>query len=117
MSGAAIDAVTAGNTPTARLLARAIPLYRSFFTKINGIDGIYLHDPTAVAYLLEPTLFGTETWPVRVETQGISRGKTWPHLGDTDDATPAAWQGRPLVNVCVTVDAPRVLDLVGARLR
>jgi hypothetical protein len=51
-----------------------------------------------------------------VETQGISRGKTWPSLGDTDDAAPAAWQGRPLVNVCVGVDAPRVLDLLTARL-
>lgn len=117
MSGAAIDAVTAGNTPTARLLARAIPLYRAFFTKANGIDGIYLHDPAAVACLLDPTLFRTEAWPVRVETQGISRGKTWPNLGGTDDATPAAWQGRPLVNVCVGVDAPRVLELVSSRLR
>jgi len=117
MPGTAVDEVTAGDAPTQRLLGRAIPLYRRFLTKVSGRDGIYLHDPSAVAYLLEPGLFRTERWPVRVETQGIGRGKTWPSLGDTDDPAPPAWQGRPRVNVCVGVDAPRVLDLITARLR
>ena len=116
MTGAAINRMTAADTPAARVLARAIPLYRSFLAGVSGLDGIYLHDPTAVAYLVDPTLFRTEAWPVRVETQGISRGKTWPSLGDTDDAAPAPWQGRPRVNVCVDVDAPGVLDLVSSRL-
>jgi inosine-uridine nucleoside N-ribohydrolase len=116
LPGAGIDAVTAADTPTARLLGRAIPLYRAFLEKVSGLAGIYLHDPSAVAYLLDPSLFRTERWPVRVETQGISRGKTWPSIGDTDDAAPAAWQGRPSVNVCVGVDAPGVLDLLTARL-
>jgi inosine-uridine nucleoside N-ribohydrolase len=116
MPGKTIDAVTAADTPTARLLGRAIPLYRSFFLQTNGIDGIYLHDPAAVTYLLDPTLFRTEAWPIRVETQGISRGKTWPNLGNTDDAAPAPWQGRPPVTVCVEVDSPGVLDLVSSRL-
>jgi inosine-uridine nucleoside N-ribohydrolase len=116
MPGAAIDGITTADTPAARVLARAIPLYRSFLADANGLDGIYLHDPAAVAYLVDPTLFRTEAWPVRVETQGISRGKTWPSLGGTDDAAPAAWQGRPTVNVCVDVDAQGVLDLVSSRL-
>ncbi|MFC4855593.1 nucleoside hydrolase [Actinophytocola glycyrrhizae] len=116
LPGDRVDAVTSGDTPTARLLARAIPLYRAFLTKASGQDGIYLHDPSAVAYLLAPGLFRTKRWPVRVETQGISRGKTWPNLGGTDDPAPPAWQGRPLVNVCVEVDAPGVLDLITARL-
>jgi inosine-uridine nucleoside N-ribohydrolase len=116
MTGADVDAATAADTPTARLLARAIPLYRAFLAKVNGLDGIYLHDPSAVAYLLDPALFHTRRWPVRVETQGFSRGKTWPSLGDTDDAAPAAWQDRPLVDVCVDVDAARVVELVSSRL-
>lgn len=115
MPDAVIDELTAADTPTGRLFARAFPLFRSFLAGI-GVDGIYLHDPAAVAYLLDPTLFRTEAWPVRVETQGISRGKTWPSLGNTDDATPAPWQGRPPVDVCVEVDAPRLLELVRSRL-
>ncbi len=112
-----VDAMTAGDTPTARLLKQATPLYQAFLAKVSGLGGgIYLHDPSAVAYLLDPSLFRTERWPVRVETQGISRGKTWPSIGDTDDTAPLAWRGRPLVNVCVGVDAPRVIELLTARL-
>jgi inosine-uridine nucleoside N-ribohydrolase len=116
MSGAQIDAVTSGDAPTARALRGVIPLYHRFLQRASGIEGIYLHDPSAAAYLLDPSLFRTERWPVRVETQGFSRGKTWPHVGGTDDETPAPWRNRPLVNVCVDVDANGVLDLVGQRL-
>jgi uridine nucleosidase len=112
MSGARIDAITGRDTPSSRLLKGAIPLYRRFLERVSGIDGVYLHDPSAAAYLFDPTLFRTERWPVRVETQGFSRGKTWPDLGGTDDEAPAAWQGRPPVNICVEVDAAGVVDLV-----
>lgn len=116
MSGRRVDAMTGTDTPTARLLKAAIPLYRRFLERVSGIDGIYLHDPTAAAYLLDRTLFRTERWPLRVETQGFSRGKTWPNLGGTDHEAPAAWRGRPPVTVCVDVDAAGVIDLVGRRL-
>ena len=36
-----------------------------------------MHDATAISYLLDPSLFEVARYPVRVETQGISRGKTW----------------------------------------
>jgi hypothetical protein len=37
-------------------------------------------------------------------------------VGGTDDESPAAWQGRPLVAVCVDVDGQAVVDLVADRL-
>ena len=116
LAGADIDRLTAAPTPAGRHLARALPLYRSFFQATNGLDGIYVHDPTAVAYLLDPDAFTVSRWPLRVETQGISRGKTWPSLGDTDEATPEPWQGRPAVDVCVDVDAARVTSELLSRL-
>lgn len=116
LRGADIDRITAADTPAGRHLRRALPLYRGFFELTNGLDGIYVHDPSAVAYLVDPSWFDTEAWPIRVETHGLSRGKTWPSLGDTDDATPAPWQGRPPVRVCVDVDARRVIDLLVRRL-
>ncbi|MGH3880806.1 MAG: nucleoside hydrolase [Actinophytocola sp.] len=116
LRGADIDRITAAPTPAGRHLARALPRYRAFFEHTNGLDGMYVHDPSAVAYLIDPTMFTVSEWPLRVETQGFSRGKTWPSLGDTDDSTPAAWQGRPTVSVCVDVDAARVVDLMLARL-
>jgi inosine-uridine nucleoside N-ribohydrolase len=116
MFGAAIDRIAAHPSPTGALLAKAVPLYRNFFETTNGIDGIYLHDPSTVAYLLDPDAFTTNQWPIRVETEGFSRGKTWPNLGDTDDASPPAWRDRPLVNVCTGVDAVQVAGLVEERL-
>jgi inosine-uridine nucleoside N-ribohydrolase len=77
---------------------------------------VYLHDPSAVGWLIDKSMFRSQAWPLRVETQGIGRGKTWPSIGDTDDPAPAAWQGRPLVDVCVDVDSVRLVDMVVARL-
>jgi inosine-uridine nucleoside N-ribohydrolase len=78
------------------------------------MDGIYVHDSTAITYLLNPGLFETQQWPLRVETQGFSRGKTWPALGDTEDNAP--WHNRPKVNVCVGVDATKAIELELQRL-
>ncbi len=116
LRGEAIDRITSREGHGAALLRAALPLYRGFFEDTNGIDGIFVHDPTAVAFLLDPDAFEIGSWPVRVETESFSRGKTWPNLGDTDDESPPAWRGRPLVDICTGVDADRVLRLVAAGL-
>jgi purine nucleosidase len=116
LDGRAIDRITGAHTAVGRALGAAIPLYRRFFETRMGIDGIYLHDTSAVAYLLEPDAFTVDTWPIRVETESFSRGKTWPNLGNTDESAPAPWRGRPLVRVCTGVDADRVASLVEERL-
>ncbi len=116
LSSAAIKRITIADTPAARLLADALPLYQGFFEARMGIDGIYVHDPSTIAFLLEPGAFTTQAWPIRVETESFSRGKTWPNLGDTDDSAPPAWRGRPRVKVCTDADAQRVLDLVESLL-
>ncbi len=116
LTGAAIERITSGDSPTARLLAEALPLYHHFFEGRMGIDGIFVHDPTTVAYLLEPEIFTTQAWPIRVETESFSRGKTWPNQGNTDDSAPPAWRGRPPVNVCTAVDTAKVVALVEQRL-
>ncbi|MBN4047411.1 nucleoside hydrolase [Acidimicrobiaceae bacterium AH-315-P05] len=116
LTGAAIERITGAESAGARLLRQALPLYRNFFETMTGIDGIYLHDPSTVAYLLDPHAFTVQRWPIRVETESFSRGKTWPNLGETDDAAPAPWLGRPLIDVCTGVDADRVIAMVVERL-
>ncbi|MEM7341251.1 MAG: nucleoside hydrolase [Actinomycetota bacterium] len=116
LAATAIARITGGETPEAHLLAAAVPTYQRFFEVTNGLDGIYVHDPTAVAYLIAPDAFTTERWPLRVETESFSRGKTWPNLNNTDEAVLPAWNGRPLVQVCTGVDANQVLALVESRL-
>ncbi|MDA8586974.1 nucleoside hydrolase [Rhodobacteraceae bacterium] len=92
--------------------SRTVPFYQSFLKRMNGIDGIYCHDPSAVAFLLAPELFQTRALPVRVETKGISRGKIWPSLGDTDDESPEPWQDRPAIEICTDVQGPKVSSLI-----
>ena len=102
------------NNPLAQHIARIVPFYRDFFESSMGMNGIYVHDSSAIAYLIDPTLFKTEQWPMRVETQGISRGKTWPAIRGVERAV--EWHNRPKVNVCVDVDAAKSLELELSRL-
>jgi uridine nucleosidase len=62
---------------TAQHISKVLPLYVEFAHKVLGKPGLYMHDPSAIAYLLDPSLFTVEHYPVKVATQGISRGKTW----------------------------------------
>jgi inosine-uridine nucleoside N-ribohydrolase len=97
------------NDPLAQHIHRILPTYVNFHKVYYGFDGIYVHDSTAIAYLLLPDAFTVERLPVRVETQGISRGKTWVSRGYNDNDIP--WHNRPPVNVCLDVDAARTLAL------
>jgi purine nucleosidase len=116
LRGAQLDQMARVGGPVGTIASRALPQYRSFFESTNGIDGIYLHDPTVVGHLLWPELFGVSDWPMRVETVGISRGKTWPNTGGTDEAEPIAWQGRPRVAVCTSVDGAELAARVAHQL-
>ncbi len=116
LTSAALDRIAAAPTPTGQLLRGALPRYRAFYETTNGVDGIFVHDPTAVAVLIDPDAFTFNNWALRVETESFSRGKTWPNMGNTDETVPTAWQGRPLVKVCTAVDGDRVARLVESRL-
>ena len=116
LTGADIEAVGAVDHPAHRALARAVGSYREYFgTMYDDHDGICPHDATALAALLRPDLFETEHRPVRVETQGMARGRTWLASGiEFHDAAP--WAGRPEVSVCTGVDASAVAALIRDRL-
>jgi len=116
LSGARIEEVRRHESLGARICKEALPVYQRFFEVTNGIDGIFCHDPTAIAFLLQPELFRTRSLPLRVETMGMSRGKTWPSLGDTDDATPIPWVNRPEVEIATDVQAEAVADLIAGLL-
>ena len=107
------------DTPMAQHMARILPFYRDFFEKSfseQGIEGIYIHDSSAVAYAIDPTLFQVGNWATRVDTtQGISRGKTWPMVAG--DFVLPPWQDQPPVTICIDVDGPRVVKLILDRMR
>ncbi len=102
-------------TPMTDHVSKILPVYQDFFEKQYGISGIFIHDSSAIAYLIDPTLFKIEQWPVRVETVGFGRGKTWPSIGMTDNTT-TAWTGRPRVQIAVDVDSERLIQLEHDRM-
>jgi len=89
--------------------------YMEFHHKIHGIYAAYTHDPSAIAYLIDPTLFTVRQGPVRVICDGIAMGQTlWDRRGEW--RRQHAWSGQRPVNVCVDVDAERLLALYKARI-
>lgn len=104
------------NNPLSRHITKIVPFYQNFFEKsYPGSRGIFVHDSSAIAYILDPSLFTTEQWPIRVGTQGLGRGKTWPNV--SKDYILPPWQDRPLVNVCVDVDGERLVNMELAYLK
>ncbi len=108
------DQISRFENARAQHLTRILPHYRTFYSSRLGRDTIPVHDSTTITYLLNPSLFKTVSYAVRVETAGISRGKTWPGLGR--HALDAAWANRPMVNICVEVAADEAIRMELERL-
>ena len=97
--------------PAGDLIYRVSRFYRRFYEQ-NGVrDGFYNHDPTAIAYMLDDSLFATEKRAIRVVTDGIS-------IGDVIAATAAhyeqqgPWYGIPLASITTEVDSAAVMQLI-----
>jgi inosine-uridine nucleoside N-ribohydrolase len=115
-----LDTIAECKTPLNTYVASTFPFYRDFFIKANRIEGIYVHDATAITYCLNPSLFKTSQYPVCVEKSDcISKGKTWPSLGDADDEDAKwllPWKDRPTINICTDVKGDEVVDFITKRL-
>jgi inosine-uridine nucleoside N-ribohydrolase len=84
--------------------------YLDFHMETEGMDAMFVHDSSAVAYLMDSLLFTTRRGPIRVVTEGIAVGQTI-QKPDAKKNMPPAWQGRPSQTICTGVDVPRLLDL------
>ncbi|MEJ5200697.1 MAG: nucleoside hydrolase [Anaerolineales bacterium] len=105
-----LDKIKAANNPAGHLLRSILPCYQRYHDQAYGMGGdIHTHDPSALAYVLDPELFKVEEVPVYVETSGYGFGQT------IADRRRQLGQ-RPPVSVCVEVDAPGVLALIEERL-
>ena len=110
------DALRGDRTPLARALRH--------FTRPRASSGagMSLHDPLTIALAIDHGLVGTRALPMRVETRGVhTRGMSIADRRPDRAARPrtgeAASDNRvPLVDLCVDVDADRVLELVAHRV-
>lgn len=92
------------NTPFSNFLIEATG-YDIETHRFRNRDTIFLHDPLAVAAVIEPTLVKTERLPLRVETR---EGNYWGKIIEFEEGSE--------INVCLGVDAERFLELFVARL-
>jgi len=106
---AGLAAITHSHTPVANLIAQIAPVYFDSYLTRYGMDSIPLHDPSAMAYALDPTLFETRRLPLYVETEGRCAGQTVPDPR-------RQWSPLPEVEVCTSVDASRLVGLLIDRL-
>ncbi|HSV85530.1 MAG TPA: nucleoside hydrolase [Levilinea sp.] len=105
-----LDELYRASNPAIELIRKILPFYQRFHDSIYAMNGgIHTHDPSAVAYAIDPTLFVTRQMPIYVETEGRCAGDTVP------DAH-GKWKQGPLATVCLDVDAQRLLALYQARL-
>ncbi|MEL7537684.1 MAG: nucleoside hydrolase [Pseudomonadota bacterium] len=101
---------------TGRYLYDVSTFYDRFYRDRHGLDGFPVHDSSAVAQLLDPSLFEHDAGPVRVVTGGVAAGQTVLVAADVA-ASYVGWQDRPALTVCRSVNASalleRFLDTIG----
>ncbi|XHS77712.1 nucleoside hydrolase [Burkholderiaceae bacterium UC74_6] len=88
--------------------------YQGFYHRVAGIEGIYCHDASAIAYAIDDSIFKTRLGPVRVVQEGIAKGQTIQDHRYLGHNNATAWSDKPAQKVCIGVDAGRVLSLFDA---
>ena len=100
------DTLAAVKPKAGVFLRDAVRFYIDFHRKRAGLDGCFLHDPSAVIAAVEPALFDSEKIPLQA---------VW--AGEKIGATVAADDGRAPVSVSLRVDAEmlrrRFIDVIG----
>lgn len=95
--------------PFGQFIAQIAPVYFDFHRAIYNVNSIHVHDPAAIAFLLQPTLFQTEQFPVQVVCGGLADAQI---IVDRE----RRWLDAIPIAICVDVDAPSVLRLLHERL-
>jgi inosine-uridine nucleoside N-ribohydrolase len=84
--------------------------YSDFHKQSVGLDGFYVHDSSAVAYVLAPELFKVQQGPIRVVCEGPAIGMSLCKI-DKKAFPVDGWQDKPRQQVCIDVDSQGLLDL------
>jgi inosine-uridine nucleoside N-ribohydrolase len=114
-----VDRLERDGGPLAAYLSRTVRPWVTWLGERFGRDGCPLHDPLALAALLEPALIGTRTARVGMELRGaLTRGRAvaWdPQDEELLDAGLDLPAGRP-VQIADAVDNERFVALLLDRL-
>lgn len=84
--------------------------YLKFYSEKVGLDGCHVHDPSAIAYVIDPSLFTLREGPVRVVTDGPAEGMTIQKF-EKRQFMYDEWQDHRAQHVGVEVESDRLLSL------
>ncbi|MCW8328470.1 nucleoside hydrolase [Photobacterium sp. SDRW27] len=84
--------------------------YLRFYANKLGLHGCHVHDPSAIAYVINPELFTLREGPVRVVTDGPAEGLTLQKFDDRGYQTDE-WKNMPAQQVGIAVDDQALLAL------
>lgn len=84
--------------------------YLKFYSEKVGMDGCHVHDPSAIAYVIEPELFTLRSGAVRVVTDGPAEGMTIQKI-DQRKYMHDEWSAFYAQNVGVGVKSDTLLSL------
>ena len=101
-----LSRVEAGNERYGPFIYSISRFYDDFHRKGHVTGGFYVHDPSAVVYLIEPGIFEVKEGPMRVVCEGIAIGQTIMAAYDYQFQLPP-WKDQPLVKAAVAVDRER----------
>lgn len=110
LSNALFEKIKQENTVVGSFMAKAAQFYIDFYTSVRDIDGCYAHDVSAVAYVVEPDIFGTIEGEVCVATEGVAIGQTIMSRFGIPYPLPF-WSNRPKQKACMEVDKERLVSL------
>lgn len=78
--------------------------YMDFHKNVNHVEGgFFVHDPSAVMYLIDSSIFKVRRGPVRVAREGIAIGETIMPAYDYQMNLPP-WRDKPFVTTATDVD-------------
>jgi len=105
MTSGDLEEIYRVGTPATDFIKAISPLYLQRYRTRYGMDGMYVHDFSALAYILDASLFATEKVFVDVETQGeLTTGQT---VADFRNRYGKA----PNVQLCLKVDSSQLIEM------
>ncbi len=106
-----LESVRDGGGARGKFLHDMSLFYRDFYRSVGVTDGFYAHDPTAMAFVVDPGLFETEERATRVVTDGMAIGEV---IAATERhwSQPGPWHDMPKAKITTTVDSERLLKLL-----
>ena len=110
LNNALFAKIAAQNPRVGQFMSDAAQFYIDFYSSIRDIDGCYAHDVSAVAYVVDPQIFGTIEGEVCVATEGVAIGQTiMSRFGIPYPLT--FWSDRPKQKACMEVDSEKLVAL------